>query len=626
MAKKKESPLLGNIGDRLQEVLKHHLRLTKDNLIYDEIGKKLDLTKMIPPQDLSRVLQTMATTGYSGMSLFEKFFDLSMGRAGRYTEYEQMLYRVPEAAQALQIYVDSILAPNVGNRENQMLFDSFSNTRTSEVGLELAQSILRQTGFYDILPQIIHTALLYGDCFQELDKTSSGIRYILYPPKNVTLLYDEKTDIELGILIQQTDDQSNILKMLSYVYPSLSIAAPQRVVSVVSNVVSKNPPNTAELKTAEHQIEELLKDLIKDYGAKYKYLPPSKYVKFSVFCNNMYYPYGTSIFDSIRSVAKQLLLIESALAIYRATRTPLRTLWTVEVGSTPEDQISGLINGIMNRIRRQRVIDPDVGGGTAIDSIPEIMSLEEDIWTPSINGSSLIKAEPINPADTSAYTEDAEYFKRKILAGLGIPPAYLASEQGASTRALLTLEDIRFSRTIKKYQTDFNNSLNVLINNCFILLNKAELINSVTIALPEPRNIEDNIRIENISNRINTADSFMSSFPNVPKLWIMRNIIGISDQEIEEMEETIKEQEDYAIFREQYESEEKGEENFPSGGGGGGGFPSSFEEPMEEDYLGEEFGSEEEFPENISGEEDETLEGPMGSIDLGELEAAGEEI
>ncbi|MFA6621946.1 MAG: portal protein, partial [Candidatus Caldatribacteriota bacterium] len=483
MVKKKQSPLLGNIGDRLQEVLKHHLRLTNDNLIYDEVGKKLDLTKIVPPADLSRILQVMGTTGYGGVSLFEKFFDLTMGRAGRYSEYEQMIYRIPEASQALQIYVDSILAPNVGNRDNQISFDSFGTSKVSDVGLELADSIFRQTGFYDILPQIVHTTILYGDCFLELDKTSSGIRYILHAPKNVTLLYDEKTDIELGLLIQQTSDQSNILKMLSYVYPSLSIPAPPRVVSVVSNVVSKNPPSKAELKTAEHQIEELLKDLIKDYGAAYKFLPPSKYVKFSLFYNNMYYPYGTSILDSIRSVSKQLLLIESALAIYRATRTPLRTLWTVEVGSTPEDQISGLVNGIMNRVRRQRVIDPDSEGGTSIDSIPELMSLEEDIWTPSINGSSLIKAEPINPADTSAYIDDVEYFKRKILAGLGIPPAYLASEQGASTRALLTLEDIRFSRTIKKHQIDFNNTLNALINNCFIILNKAELVNSVKVSL-----------------------------------------------------------------------------------------------------------------------------------------------
>jgi hypothetical protein len=46
---------------------------------------------------------------------------------------------------------------------------------------------------------------------------------------------------------------------------------------------------------------------------------------------------------------------ESALAIYRATRKPIRTLWNVEVGSTPDDQIPRLINGIMNRVRRQKL-------------------------------------------------------------------------------------------------------------------------------------------------------------------------------------------------------------------------------------------------------------------------------
>lgn len=622
MAKKK-TPILGGIGDKLNEIMKHYTRLQNENMIYDEAGKKLDLTRLMPPKELSKLLENITSGTSYGPSLFEKFFDIGMGRQGRYSEYEQILFRIPEASQAIQIYVDSVLAPNAGDRENQMQFDVLKNSRFAETGRIIIETILSKTNFYDFIPQIVYTTLLYGDSFIELDPTKNGIRYILHTPKNVSIIYDQRTDIELGVLIQIDTKGSQLMDMLSDAYPSLRINANQKTVSIISNKVLMSNNNDFETATAMSQVEELIKDLVKDYNVKYKYLPPHRYVRFPLYYNNIYYPYGTSIFDSVRSIAKQLLLIESALSIYRATRTPLRTLWTIEVGSTPEDQISGLTNGIMNRIRRQRVIDPDNGGGTSIDSIPEMMSLEEDIWTPSINGQPLLKGEPIQTGDITPYINDAEYFRKKLLSALGIPPAYLAEEQGASTRALLTLEDIRFSRTIKKFQTDFNSSLMDFINTCFLLTNNAQYVNSVFISLPEPKTMEDNIRLDNIAKRLGIVDSILQTFPNIPKLWLFKNIVGFSEDEIEEMKNAKNDQEDLFLFTEQ----KIGEMNSDGGIGGMGGgsdmgmgdlnAPDDMNPQQEFDADIEQLREDEEF--------DDTLDGPMGEIDLDNLGSAGEE-
>jgi hypothetical protein len=607
-----KNSIVGAIGDRLNDILKRYTEIATDNQIYNESGKKVDLTKLIPPKELSRILQAVTSGSVFGESLFEKFFDLSMGRAGRYSEYEQLLYRIPEAAQALQIYVDSILAPNIGDRENNILFNIEKDGRVGSNAKELIQVILKKTSFYDFLPQIIYTTLLYGDCFIEIDKTKSGIRYILHTPKNCTILYDAKTDIELGLIIQQDSESSKLFDMLSQAYPSLTINVPDRVISVISNkVYLANSNNSYEYNSVKTQIEELIKDVFKDYGAKYKYLPPGHYVRFPIYYNNMYYPYGTSIFDPIRSIAKQLLLVEAALSIYRATRTPLRTMWTVEVGSTPEDQISGLINGIMNRVRRQKIIDPDNGTGTSLDSIPEMMTFEEDVWSPSINGAPLIKAEPLQSGDVQPYINDAEYFKKKLLGALGIPPAYLAAEEGASTRALLTLEDIRFSRTIKKYQSDINAGLRDLVDACFIITGHPEYLGCISISLPEPKNVEDNIRIENLNNRLTTANSFMDIFPNIPKLWVLKNVVGLTDDDIDEMTEMVSAQNDLVIFSEQKPGEMAADGSIAMDGGG---------IPMEEP-IGGELGTE--YPD--MGEDNDMLEGPMGSIDLDELGSEGEE-
>lgn len=594
--------LFGDIGDRLSEYLQQYNRLNYDSQIYDDSGKKLDISKLIPQRELSKLLQTISSSNIFGQSMFEKFFDLQIGRAARYTEYEQILYRIPEASQALQVYVDSILSPNVGDRENQMIFDINEDNAVDIKAKTLAEVILRRSGFFDILPQIIYTSLLYGDSIVELDSTESGIRYVLHTPKNCTILYDLKTDIELGILIQMDEDSSKLLDMLSYAYPTLNIEIPERYVSIVSDV---RRMDDYQEKHVEQQIKSLIEDLFKDHGAKYKYLSPKRYTKFPIYYNNLYYPYGTSLFDPVRSIAKQLLLVESALSIYRATRTPLRTLWNIEVGSTPEAEIPSLINGIMDRIRRQKVIDPENAGTTSLDSIPEMLSLEEDIWSPSINGNSLIRAEPISGGDISPYINDAEYFKKKLIASLGLPPAYLAEEQAAGTRALLTLEDIKFSRTIRKYQTDINNSLNDLINTCFLLTNNSQFYNKVTLSLPEPKTVEDNVRIENISNRLNVADSFMSSFPNIPKLWVLKNMIGLSDDDIEDMVKMIEDQKQLPIFNEQKPGEVT-EDVMHEGGGLGGGFEG--ETGLENMELEEGYG------------EPENLEGPLGEIEFEEEE------
>lgn len=602
--------LFGDIGDRLSEYIQQYNRLRYDSLIYDDSGKKLDISKLIPQRELSKLLQTVSSSNIFGQSMFERFFDLQVGRAARYTEYEQILYRIPEASQALQVYVDSILAPNVGSRDNQMNFNIREDNPVDVKAKTLAETMLRRSGFFDILPQIIYTSLLYGDSIVELDKTESGIRYVLHTPKNCTILFDQKTDIELGVLIQQDVESSKLLDMLSYAYPTLNIEVPDKFVSIVSSV---HRIDDYQEKHVEQQIKSLIEDLFKDHGAKYKYLSPRRYVKFPIYYNNMYYPYGTSLFDPVRSIAKQLLLVEAALSIYRATRTPLRTLWTIEVGNTPEPEIPSLVNGIMDRIRRQKVIDPENEGTTSLDSIPEMMSLEEDIWSPSVGGAPLLRAEPIQGGDISPYINDAEYFKRKLIAALGLPPAYLAEEQAAGTRALLTLEDIKFSRTIRKYQTDINNSLNDLVNACFLLTGNSEFYSKVTLSLPEPKTIEDNIRIENINNRLNAADSFMNSFPNIPKLWVLKNLIGLTDDDIEDMVKMVEDQKKLVIFSEQVPGKEQGE-----GGVGGGGLGGGF--GMEEGPVG--------MGENLGGEyeEPESLEGPLGEIEFEEEETETEEL
>jgi len=598
----KGTPILGKIGDKLQKYIDQYSRLYNTNKIYDENAKTFDPTKVISKEDLEQILQSTSGGGFQGQTMFEKFFDLSIGRAARYSEYEQIFYRIPEVAQALQIYVDSILAPNVGSRENQIIYNTSEDTVSSKQAKKLIQIILDKTNFFSLLPQIIHTQLMYGDCYLELEPTSSGVRYIIHNPNNCSLVYDSKTDIELGLMIETNQSESKIVDMLCEAFPQLNVDTPSQLISIVSDkkyLTNKN--NKFQIASMEKQMTELLKDVLRDRRHQFKYLAPHRYVKFPIYLNNLYYPYGTSTLDPVRGVAKQLLLIESALAVYRATRTPLRSLWTLEVGGIPANDIPGIMRGVMQRVRRQRIFDREGSDSTpTINTIPDFLGFEDDVWVTSIDGVKNLSYENLATPDITPYTNDAEYFKQKLLSSLGIPPSYLAEESGGATRALLTLEDVRFSRTIKKYQSDINNSLNELVNTCFMLINQTQFVDKVLISLPEPTTIESNLKVENLRNKLDASSQFLDLYPNIPKIWVLKNIVGISQDDIDDMEKAVSEQKQYSLFIEQDFKSNGNNEDF---GGGNAGFSGPSD-------MGE-------FDMNM--EEEPTSEGPMGEIDLSTL-------
>jgi len=414
-------------------------------------------------------------------------------------------------------------------------------------------------------------------------------------------LIDKMTDIELGLIVQlDTDQKSLLVDLLAKNLPTLQIELPQqRRNTVVVSSETKKPMSEREIQ----DLTLIINDAVKEMGAKIKYIQPSHYVHMSITSNNMYSPYGTSVLDAVRSIAKQLLLNEAALSIARVTRAPSRKLFGVECGNMPESEVPSFIEGVKNQIKRDKVID--TSKGLSIDSIPDLLSIDEDYWSRTVGGTSLLTIESIPGDDLSTNIEDMEYWKKKLLSSLGVPPAYLANEEGTSTRALLTLEDVNFARQIKKLQTDINIGLNQLVDNCLIIMGYPELVGSVTISLPEPQNLEDNIRLENMSNRISVASDLKGMIPNISMKWLAKNIIGLTEEELQKMEKEKEEEKKMTIFKNP-EDENMGE----MGGSSGGGFGDV------ETFGESDFGSEE--PEETTEEELPQMGGEESGMETSE--------
>ena len=559
--------------DKLTDITTFFTRRQNKTKVYDTTKKTLDLSKMLQPEDLYRIIND--TTGGSayGSTIFNKFFDLNLGRADRYAEYDQMYYRIPEVAEALHILTDLIISPNIGDKNNLLRYIS----KPGPLGKRAeaySRTLLESTTIVDQLPKIIFQILLYGDCFVSNRKSNFGIQYTLHETKECSILFDKATGINLGLVVRvpRTFD-SPINQVLSLVAPSISLDVPRRTVGIIAGEVKtlKDYDYENKVKEIEDLLTEVLRNTSDGLETEFKYFPPNKYTQFSLYYNNFYHPYGTSILDPLRATAKQLLLSEAALSIYRMTRAPLRYKFLVEVGALPEKNIRGMLNQIKDSIKKDRVISDD--SSNSIDTIPDIIAPEEDFWIPVVNGQPWLDIAPLEGGNIEPYTGDVEYFKKKIIGGLGLPPSYLGQEEGTSTRALVTLEDMRLNRTIKKIQRDIDVGLTDLNDGNLMIAGVPELIGQVEVQLPPPQTLEDNVRIENLSGRLNTASDFSQMFPNVPKLWIMRNILCMEQEEIDEMEDMIEDQKKYKIFADNKPGMVGPDgEVSPEISGGGGGF------------------------------------------------------
>ena len=173
----------------------------------------------------------------------------------------------------------------------------------------------------------------------------------------------------------------------------------------------------------------------------------------------------------------------------------------------------------------------------------------------------------------------------------------------------MTLEDVNFSRTIKKYQNDINHGLDDLVETGFSVINKVYLANAIKVSLPTPRAVEDTMRVQNLAERLNTASSFMSDFEGIPKLWVLKNIVGLTDDDIREMVEDQKAQKEYSIFSEQVWEEAEDDRSYGGYPGGGGGVP---------DFSGS--GYSDDFGEDMDmTESDVEMASPLGEIDSASL-------
>jgi hypothetical protein len=244
-------------------------------------------------------------------------------------------------------------------------------------------------------------------------------------------------------------------------------------------------------------------------------------------------PYGTSMLEKARRIWKQLLLSEDAMLIYRTSRAPERRVFKVFVGNMNDEDVEPYVNRVADKFKRQQVVDKNTGN---VDMRFNQMAVDQDYFIPVRDPATPSPIETLPGATNLSEIADIEYIQKKLLTALRVPKAFLGFEETVGDGKNLSLQDIRFARTINRIQKSMVQELNKIAIIHLFLLGFEDELSNFTLGLTNPSTQADLLKIDVYKEKILLYKDLVSDPGNgiqaVSSTWAKKHVFGFSDDEI----------------------------------------------------------------------------------------------
>ena len=256
---------------------------------------------------------------------------------------------------------------------------------------------------------------------------------------------------------------------------------------------------------------------------------------FRLLNDSNFLPYGKSMLEPARKVWKQLTLMEDAMLIHRVMRAPEKRIFKVDIGNIPPNEVDGFMQKIVNQMKKVPFIDDKTGDYNLKFNL---MNMLEDYYLPVRGGQSGTEIDTLSGMEFTGI-DDIEYLRNRMMAALKVPKSFLGYEEGLSGKATLAAEDIRFARTIERLQRIVLSELTkiAIIHLYSQGYEGADLLN-FELDMTAPSVIYEQEKITLYNSKVDLAKN-MQDAGLLPKEWIYKNIFHFSDKDIEELGESM---------------------------------------------------------------------------------------
>ena len=244
-------------------------------------------------------------------------------------------------------------------------------------------------------------------------------------------------------------------------------------------------------------------------------------------------PYGTSMLEKARRIWKQLLLSEDAMLIYRTSRAPERRIFKVFVGNMNDDDVEAYVQRVANKFKREQIVDSKTGN---VDMRFNQMAVDQDYFVPVRDPAAPSPIDTLPGATNLSEIADIEYIQKKLLTALRVPKAFLGFEEVVGDGKNLSLQDIRFARTINRIQKSMLAELNKIAIIHLFLLGFEDELSNFTLGLTNPSTQADLLKIDVWKEKVLLYKDLVADPGNgiqaTSSTWAKKHIFGWSDEEI----------------------------------------------------------------------------------------------
>jgi hypothetical protein len=164
------------------------------------------------------------------------------------------------------------------------------------------------------------------------------------------------------------------------------------------------------------------------------------------------------------------------------------------------------------------------------------MAVDQDYFIPVRDPAAPDPISTLPGATNLSEIADIEYIQKKLLTALRVPKAFLGFEEVVGDGKNLSLQDIRFARTINRIQKSMIAELNKIAIVHLFLLGFEDELQNFTLGLSNPSTQADLLKIDVWKEKVLLYKDLVSDPGNgiqpTSSTWAKKHIFGWSDEEI----------------------------------------------------------------------------------------------
>ena len=244
----------------------------------------------------------------------------------------------------------------------------------------------------------------------------------------------------------------------------------------------------------------------------------------------------------------QLRMMEDSLVIYRLARAPERRIFYIDVGNLPRGKAEQYMSDIMAKYRNKLVYDASTG---QIKDDRKHMSMLEDFWLPRRENGRGTEITTLPGGENLGQIDDIVYFQKRLYRSLNVPINRLEQEAqfslGRSTE--ISRDEVKFQKFVDRLRRRFSWIFlgilrkQLLLKGIITEQDWEEWKDSVYIDFIKDNQFTELKEMEILRERIgvmNEITQYVGEYYS--KEWVMRNVLRMSDDDIEDMKKQIEQE------------------------------------------------------------------------------------